>query len=40
MFKEDLEKSGNFDAVKQGEIKQVQGGAREFEITATHKGGK
>jgi len=40
-FKEDLEKSGKFDAVKQGEIKQSQGGtAREFEITATHKGGK
>lgn len=40
MFKESLEKSGKFDAVKQGEIKQVQGGAREFEITATHKGDK
>ncbi|MEI7620840.1 MAG: cell division protein FtsA, partial [Candidatus Falkowbacteria bacterium] len=40
MFKENLEKSGKFDSVKQGEIKQVQGGAREFEITATHKGGK
>lgn len=40
MFKEDLERSGKFDAVKQGDIKQIQGGAREFEITATHKGGK
>jgi type IV pilus assembly protein PilM len=39
-FKQYLEKSGKFEAVKQGEIKQVPGGGREFEITATHKGGK
>ena len=39
-FKQYLEKSGKFDAVKQGEIKQVPGGGREFEVTATHKGGK
>ena len=34
-----LETSGKFDNVKQGEIKQVQGGNKEFEITAAHKGG-
>jgi hypothetical protein len=39
-FKQYLESSGKFDAVKQGEIKQVAGGGREFEISATHKGGK
>jgi len=40
LFRDDLEKSGKFEAIKQGEIKQITGGGREFEITATYKGGK